>query len=347
MKNNEQTYKSSVVIGVGVCLPDRVVKNSELENYMDTSDKWIRERTGIQERRIVADGVGTSDLGYNAAIEAIDAANVDANDIDLIVAATLSPDYYFPGIGVLIQKKLGRNIPAIDLRAQCSGFSWSLTTADALLKTGAYKRALVVGAEIHSRLTEFSDRGRNVSVIFGDGAGAAVLEVQESSQIASVNNNIPGIIDNYMDSDGSGADLLCIKRPGMSGPRDFISEREASEKVYLPHMEGRQVFRYAVSCMFAAVQKILKRNNITTENIDLLVAHQANLRIAKALQEKLSLKDNQVFNNIQKYGNTTAASIPICLYEAQKNGFLKKGALVLLVSFGSGFTWGANLIRWI
>jgi 3-oxoacyl-[acyl-carrier-protein] synthase III len=346
MDQNKQTYNSSVILGLGVCLPERIVKNSELENYMDTSDKWIRERTGIQERRIVAEGISTSDLGYNAAVEAIEAANMGPQDIDLIVAATLSPDYYFPGIGVLIQNKLGKHIPAIDLRAQCSGFSWSLTTADALLKTGAYKRALVVGAEIHSRLTEFSNRGRNVSVIFGDGAGAAVLEAQEAEQIASVDNSIPGIIDNYMNSDGSGADLLCIKRPGMSGPKDFISEQEASEKVYLPHMEGRQVFRHAVSCMFAAVQKILKRNNITTKSIDLLVAHQANLRIAKALQEKLSLKDTQVFNNIQKYGNTTAASIPICLYEAHKIGRLKKGALVLIVSFGSGFTWGANLIRW-
>lgn len=338
---------STTIEGVGHFVPERVVTNDELSQLMDTSDEWIRERTGIETRRVASEEVGTSDLGVEAAKQALEKAGCTIRDVDLILAATLSPDYYFPGIGVLIQDKLGAPpIPAMDIRGQCSGFSWGISTADAFLRSGQYKRILLVGAELQSRVIEYSNRGRDVSVLFGDGAGALVLRSQEGEP-ARVNNGVRGVIDNLMGSDGSGAELLAVMRPGVSaGHSTFLSEEEAKEKAFLPVMNGRQVFKHAVTRMLEACGTILQRNGLAPLDLDLVIPHQANLRINEMLREKLGLPPEKVFNNIQRYGNTTAATLPIAMSEAESEGRLKKGDLLLTVAFGSGFTWGANLIRW-
>lgn len=333
--------------GVGHYVPEKIVTNDDLSHLMDTSDEWIRERTGIETRRNAGVEMGTSDLGVLAAKQALERAGRDISEIDLILAATLSPDYYFPGIGVMIQNKLGaKDVPAMDIRGQCSGFSWGIATADAFLRSGQYQRILVVGAELQSRVIEYSNRGRNVSVLFGDGAGALILS-QEKEGPATIDNGRSGVIDSVMGSDGSGAELLAVTRPGVSANNpDFLSAKEAEEKAYLPYMDGRQVFKHAVRRMMEACFTLLKRNGLTTEQVDLLIPHQANLRINEMLREKMGLPPEKVFNNIQRYGNTTAATLPLGMSEAEMEGKLKRGDLLLTVAFGSGFTWGANLIRW-
>lgn len=338
----------SVVSGVSFHVPEKVVTNEDLTKVMDTSDQWIRERTGIHERRIADVNTSTSDLGVVAAKKVLEKCGKTPRDLDLIVAATLSPDYYFPGIGVQIQHALGAPcIPALDVRGQCSGFAWSIATADAMLRTGNYRCALIVGAEIHSRVIEFSNRGRNVSVLFGDGAGAMLLETGTEADRPTAHNKVRGVIDSFMGCDGSGAELLTVKRPGTArGYRDFISSEEVAEKAYLPYMEGQQVFRNAVIRMMESTQTILQRNGLTVKDIDLVIPHQANLRINETVREKLGLPPEKVFNTIANYGNTTAATLPIGMTEAEEKGILKQGKLVLTLAFGSGFTWGANLIRW-
>lgn len=336
----------SKIIGVGHFVPEKVLTNHDLAKMMDTSDEWIKERTGISQRHVVEPGVSTSEIGYKASLNAIEKSAVDPKKIDLIIAATLSPDYYFPGIAVLIQKHLKLNCPAMDIRAQCSGFSWGLTTADAMIRSGQYKNILLVGADIHSRVIEFSNRGRNVSVLFGDGAGAALVCAQETKEDPSAQNKVSGIIDNYMGSDGTGAEFLAITRPGMSGPKDFITKEEAQDKAYLPYMEGQKVFRNAVQRMTESLTVLFERNQITPDDIDLLIPHQANTRINTTVREKIGLPKEKVVSNIHKYGNTTSASLPLCMSEAIKDGRLQSGKLVMTVVFGSGFTWGANLIRW-
>lgn len=340
-------YRSEVA-GVGRFVPEKIVTNDDLAKLMDTSDEWIRERTGIRQRRLAELGESTSGLGAKAAMAALKNAGWQAQDVDLILAATLSPDYYFPGIGVLIQKKIGApTVPALDIRGQCSGFAWSIATADAFIKSGQYKKVLIVGAEIHSRIIEFSNRGRDVSVLFGDGAGALCLEAKNCDvDVPRANNDVNGVIDSYMGSDGSGAELLYVARPGLGGEEQFLTVEEASEKAWRPKMEGRQVFKHAVSRMLEACDALLTRNGLSPKDIDLLVPHQANIRINEMVAAKLSLKEEQVFNNIHKYGNTTAATLPLLMSEAQEEGRLKKGDLILTVAFGSGFTWAANLIRW-
>jgi 3-oxoacyl-[acyl-carrier-protein] synthase-3 len=335
MKKNLKTQISSV----SGYVPGTILTNGELSQKMDTSDDWIRERTGIRERRIADSKTSTSDLGTRACEIALKKAGWTIDDVDLILAATLSPDYYFPGIGVQIQAKLGaKTIPAMDIRAQCSGFAWGLMTGDSFIRSGSFKRVLVVGAEIHSRILEFSNRGRDTAVLFGDGAGAACLEACEGPR---------GILDFHMGSDGSGADLLCVKRPGLSaGTGAFLSEEDVTHKTWLPHMEGRQVFRHAVTRMTESCQMLLDRNQLTSKDIHLLLPHQANLRINQAVAEKLALREDQVFNNIGFYGNTTAATIPLLMADAEDRGLLKKGDLVLVAAFGAGFTWGSLLIRW-
>jgi 3-oxoacyl-[acyl-carrier-protein] synthase-3 len=335
------------VESVGHFVPSKVVTNDDLSKVMDTSDKWIQERTGIKERRAAPIEMGTSDLGVAAAKEALDRAGTSLELGDLILAATLSPDYYFPGIGVQIQHKLGApTIPALDIRGQCSGFSWGVSTADAFIRSGQYKRVLLVGAELQTRVIEFSTQARNVSVLFGDGAGALLLS-RSDGEAASIDNQKRGVIDNMMASDGSGAELLIVKRPGISaGCETILSEEEVRNKAYLPYMNGPQVFRHAVTRMIEACQTLLTRNGLNPTDIDLLIPHQANLRINETVREKLGLPINKVFNNIHRYGNTTAATIPLAMYEAEAEGRLKQGDLLLTVAFGSGFTWGANLIRW-
>lgn len=335
------------VEAVGHYVPPKEITNNDLSQMMDTSDEWIRERTGIETRRAAELNVGTSDLGVLAAKNALERAGIGIESVDLILAATLSPDYFFPGIGVMIQNKLGiKNLPAMDIRGQCSGFTWGISTADAFIRSGQYKRVLLIGAELQTRVIEFSNRGRDVSVLFGDGAGAVLL-TGDNGEVPSTKNNQRGIIDNMMGSDGSGAELLAVQRPGVAaGHETLISKEEAEEKAYLPFMNGRQVFKHAVTRMMEACYTLLERNQLSPEDIDLVIPHQANLRINEMLREKMGLPPEKVYNNIQRYGNTTAATLPIAMSEAEQEGRLKKGDLLVTVAFGSGFTWGANLIRW-
>lgn len=318
--------RSALVKGVSFYVPDNVVTNFDLAKIMDTSDDWIHERTGIKERRFVNTDTSTSELGTAAARKVLEKCKLEAKDLDLILAATLSPDFFFPGIGVQIQNQLGAPcIPAIDIRGQCSGFGWSLATADAFIRTGLYKRILVVGAEMQSRVLEMSTRGRNVSVLFGDGAGAMIVEAHSASEMPSTQNKVRGFIDHILGSDGSGAEQLAILRPGFAkGHSELITVEETRDKAFSPHMEGRQVYRAAVSHMVEIAEALCQRNGIQPGDLDLVIPHQANLRINEAVRDKLKLPAEKIFNNIQKYGNTTAATIPICMTEAEEAGVLKK-----------------------
>ncbi|MEN9808641.1 MAG: hypothetical protein RLZZ488_208 [Pseudomonadota bacterium] len=339
---------SSVVRGVGHNVPSRVVTNFDLSKHMDTSDDWIIERTGIRERRFVEPGTTTSDLAIPAIQMACQRAGVTPQDCDMIIAATLSPDYFFPGIGTVLQNKLEmKNVPAIDLRAQCSGLIYGLATADAYIRAGMAKRILLVCSEVQSPILDMSNRGRDMAVLFGDGAGALVVEAQSSAaqERPTPRNNVRGVIDSAMGSDGSGAQLLFLKAPG-STTAGFLTRESIENGDIHPKMDGRVVFKNAVTRMLEVASTVLQRNGVHPSEIDLVVPHQANLRINEAVREKLGVSEDRVFNNIQKYGNTTAATIPICMSEAVEQGKLKEGQLVLTLAFGAGFTWGCNLIRW-
>lgn len=341
----------SEIRGVGRCIPEKIVTNDDLAQLMDTNDEWIRARTGIETRHIADVSLATSDLGAGAAQKALENAGWQASDVDLIIAATLSPDNYFPGVGMQIQAKLGlNNIPALDIRGQCSGFTWSMTTADSFIKSGQYKKILVIGCEIHSKVIEFSDIGRNVSVLFGDAGGALCLEAVECAsvdELPRVDNNISGIIDNYMGSDGSHASSLAIKVPGNSeGRARYITEEDVRDKSVLPFMDGPLVFKNAIKRMSETVEALMTRNNLSIEQLDLLIPHQANLRINETLRERLNFPAEKTVSNIQKYANTTAATLPLCMVDAVEDGRLKKGTLAMTVAFGSGFSWGGNLFRW-
>lgn len=350
---------NSKIAGVGHYVPEKVVTNDDLTKMMDTSDEWIRERTGIQQRRFAKKHEETSTtMGYEAAKIAIKNAGLEASDIDFIVFATLSPDYYFPGNGVLLQRMLGiNNVGAIDIRNQCSGFIYGLSVADQFIKTGMYKNVLVVGGEFHSIGLDFSTKGRSVSVIFGDGAGAAVLQATEEEG--------KGILSTHLHADGTYAEKLSYINPGCHGgvhmddemtaahnyPDQefggaFVTEGMLENELLFPHMEGQAVFKMAVQKFPEVIMEALQTNQLSPQDIDLLVPHQANLRISQFVQKRMGLSDDKVFNNIQKYGNTTAASIPIALSEAWQEGKVKDGDLICLAAFGSGFTWGSALIRW-
>ena len=334
---------NSKILGLGHFVPDNVVTNKDLSKLMETSDEWIQERTGIQERRWVKEGSGetTSSMGVKAAQIAIERADIDKKDIDFVIFATLSPDYYFPGPGVQVQKELGlRTVGALDVRNQCSGFVYALSVADQYIKTGMYNKILVIGSELHSRGLDKTTRGRGVSVIFGDGAGAAVLGREE--------NNKRGILSTHLHSEGEHAEELIVKAPGM-GTRwvtDILEENDSKDESYFPYMNGQFVFKHAVVRFSEVIIEGLQKNKLGKEDIDLLIPHQANLRIAQFIQKKFGLSDDQVYNNIMRYGNTTAASIPIALTEAWEEDKIKKGDLVVLAAFGSGFTWGSVIIRW-
>ncbi|HLV70944.1 MAG TPA: beta-ketoacyl-ACP synthase III, partial [Xanthomarina sp.] len=329
--------------GLGKYVPDNVVTNDDLSKMMDTSDAWIQERTGIQERRWVKPGSGdtTSVMGVKAAKIAIERAGIDKDDIDFIIFATLSPDYYFPGPGVFVQKELDiKTVGALDVRNQCSGFVYALSVADNFIKTGMYKNVLVIGSELHSHGLDKTDRGRGVSVIFGDGAGAAVLTREE--------NNTKGILSTHLHSQGDYAEELVVKAPGM-GTRwvtDILAENNPEDESYFPYMNGPFVFKNAVVRFSEVIHEGLEKNNLEVSDIDMLIPHQANLRISQFIQNKFKLTDDQVYNNIQKYGNTTAASIPIALTEAWEAGKIKAGDTVVLAAFGSGFTWGSVIMKW-
>jgi len=333
---------NSKIIGLGYYVPDNVVTNDDLSKIMDTSDEWIQERTGIKERRHVIKGEDTTaSLGLKAAKMAIERAGIDKNDIDFIVFATLSPDYYFPGPGVMVQRDLGiKTVGAIDIRNQCSGFVYGISLADQYIKSGMYKNVLVIGSEVHSTGLDFTTRGRGVSVIFGDGAGAAVLSREEDPE--------KGILSTHLHSEGEHAEELSLIAPGM-GKRwilDIIKDNDPEETSYYPYMNGQFVFKNAVVRFSEVIMEGLQKNNLQPTDINLLIPHQANLRISQFVQRKFRLSDDQVFNNIMKYGNTTAASIPIALTEAWEQGKVKSGDLVVLAAFGSGFTWGSVIIRW-
>ncbi|RKS53835.1 3-oxoacyl-[acyl-carrier-protein] synthase-3 [Gillisia mitskevichiae] len=335
-------YQSKIA-GLGSYVPENVVTNDDLSKLMDTNDAWIQERTGIKERRHIkkGDGNSTAIMGVKAAKIALERAKISKDDIELIVFATLSPDYYFPGCGVQVQEMLDiHTCPAIDVRNQCSGFIYALSVADQFIKTGMYKNVLVIGSENHSGGLDFTTRGRSVSVIFGDGAGAAVLT--RSNHIGQ------GILSTHLHSEGKNAMELSLKGPStMHWVPEIIAENPQGDDIpYYPYMNGQFVFKNAITRFSEVIHEGLKANGLEVEDIDMLIPHQANLRISQFIQKKLKLSDDQVFNNIQKYGNTTAASIPIALTEAWEQGKIKDGDVVVLAAFGSGFTWGSAIIEW-
>ncbi|TBX70379.1 ketoacyl-ACP synthase III [Flavobacterium silvisoli] len=332
----------SKISGLGFYVPDNVVTNDDLAQIMDTSDEWIQERTGIKERRHIIRGEDTTtSMGVKAAKIAIERSGVAYQDIDFIVFATISPDYYFPGPGVSLQKELGLpTIGALDIRNQCSGFIYALSIADQYIKTGMYKNILVVASELQSLGLDMTDRGRGVSVIFGDGAGAAMLSREEDVT--------KGILSTHLHSEGEHAKELAVLAPGMGGRwvTDILADDNPEDESYFPHMNGQFVFKNAVVRFSEVINEGLQANNLQVSDIDLLIPHQANLRISQFIQQKFKLTDDQVFNNIQKYGNTTAASIPIALTEAWEQGKIKEGDTIVLAAFGSGFTWGSAIIKW-
>ncbi|EJF08861.1 ketoacyl-ACP synthase III [Pontibacter sp. FD36] len=331
--------RNSKIAGVGHYVPEKVVTNFDLEKLMETSDEWIRERTGIQERRYFQEGVDTtSNMGAKASMKALEMAGLKPEDVDMIVFATLSPDYVFPGSGVLMQREMGlKEIPALDVRNQCSGFVYALSVADQFIKTGMYDNILVVGSEIHSNGLDFSTRGRNVSVIFGDGAGAVVLTPSESNE--------RGILSTHLHSDGEFAEELAVIDPG-STKKDRLTHEMIDEGTIYPYMNGNQVFKHAVTRFPEVIEEALNKNGYKASDVDMLIPHQANLRITSYIQQKMGLPAEKVMSNIHKYGNTTAASVPIALSEAVQEGRIKEGDLVCMAAFGSGFTWASALIRW-
>lgn len=346
----------SRIKGIGMYVPANVISNQNLMKYMDTNDEWIQERTGIKERRF-ADRTGetTTTMGVEAAKIAIERAGTTPQEIDFIVFATLSPDYYFPGCGVLVQRALKmKEVGALDVRNQCSGFIYALSVADQFIRSGMYKNVLVIGSEKHSFGLDFNTRSRNVSVIFGDGAGAVVLQPATGEE--------QGILSTHLHSDGASAEILAMFNPGTHAnhwvaepvadfdeaelSNMFMSHNMIDKAQNFPVMDGPAVFKKAVIKFPEVIMEALQANGLKSTDIDMLVPHQANLRISQYVQQKLQLRDDQVYNNIQRYGNTTAASIPIALCEAWQEGKIKEGDLVCLAAFGSGFTWASALIRW-
>ncbi len=328
----------TVFAALGTYVPERVVTNAELTTRMETSDEWIVQRTGIRERRWAEPGTGASDLALEATKRALDAAGWKASDIEAIVYATLSPDHMLPGDGCFLNAKLGiPGVPALDIRNQCTGFVYGLSVADAWIRIGMYRRVLVVGAEVQSTALDVSTRGRDTAVIFGDGAGAALLEASDEPG--------RGVLSCHLHADGRFAKELWCDAPGsVYSPRVSLAQIE-SGAVY-PKMEGQKVFKHAVTRMPEVMREALAANGLATTDLKLMVAHQANMRIAEMVQRSLELRDDQVFNNIQKYGNTTAASIPLCLAEAIEARGVRRGDLVGLCAFGAGFTWASALVRW-
>ena len=332
---------NSKIIGLGYYVPENVVTNDDLSKMMDTNDEWIQERTGIKQRHWIPEGSEDTSaiMGAKAARIAIERAGLTKDDIDFIVFATLSPDYYFPGCGVQIQEMLDiATIGAIDIRNQCSGFIYALSTADQFIKTGMYKNILVIGAEYHSNGLDKSTRGRGVSVIFGDGAGACILSREEDPT--------KGILSSHLHSQGKYAEKLVVKSPSIAHWVPEILASKGEDISYFPYMDGTFVFKNAVVRFSEVILEGLEANKLQTSDIDMFIPHQANLRISQFVQRKFRLSDDQVYNNIMEYGNTTAASIIIALTEAWEKGKIKDNDLVVLAAFGSGFTWGSIIIRW-
>ena len=329
--------KNAQITGIGFNVPERVVTNQDLEKIMDTTDEWIKERSGITQRHWVDKESNASILAIEAAKNAMKDAEIDASEIDLVICATLTSDYFFPGISNQIQHALGmRMVGAFDIKAACSAFIYSLSIGDQFIRTEQYKTILVVGAEVQSTALDISDEGRNISVLFADGAGAAVLQATDSDK---------GILSTHLHSDGKYLKDLWCEAPGTSNnPR--LTKEILDQGKHLPYMNGRQVFKNAVKRFPEAINEALKANNLTSNDIDLLIPHQANLRISNMIQKKIGLPDEKVYNNIQKYGNTTAASIPICISEALSEGKINNSDIIVCAAFGSGFLWGSSIIKW-
>ena len=325
------------ITGMGHYVPDRVVTNDDLAAIIDTTNEWIVQRTGIEERRWVEGDVGAADLAFEATKGALEEAGISAKDLDMIIFATLSPDVNFPGSSCILQKMLGiPGVATLDIRNQCTGFVYGLSIADQFIKTGMMNNVLVVGAEVHSSGLDMTDRGRDVTVLFGDGAGVAVVSASDTDS---------RIIDSKLHADGTHYDVLMVEVPASRlNPR--LTTEMMDEGRHFPKMDGRTVFRNAVTAMPEVVHEVLQPHGYTTEDINMLIPHQANLRINQMVARTLKLREDQVFNNIMRYGNTTAASIPIALHEAIQAGKVNQGDLVVLTAFGAGLTWGANLIRW-
>lgn len=327
------------IVSTGRYLPPKVVKNTDLEKMMDTSDEWIQQRTGIKERRFAEPGMTCAGMGAKAAKKALDRIKMSPSDVDCIIFSTTTPDYSFPGSGVLMQTELGiKNIPAYDIRNQCAGYLYALQMAKSFIESGAYQTVLVIGAEIMSTMLNLSTEGRNMAVLFGDGAGATILQPTEEEN--------EGILEINVHSDGAHADKLVMKLPSSSSYPERITKEDIESGKHYPHMDGKSVFTHAVRRMIESMKTSLEDSNCLAEELDLLIPHQANLRISESVREHLKLPPEKVYSNIQNYGNTTAASIPIALDEAIETGKLKRGDLLGLVAFGSGFTWGASLIRY-
>ncbi len=329
---------SSIVTGSGFFVPEKIVTNDDLSKIMNTSDEWIIERTGIKERRWFNPETDTvANMGAKASRIALEQAGLEAKDIEFIIFATITPDYFFPGTGVLMERELGlAGIPALDLRNACSGFIYGLSVADQYIKTGMYKNILVVGSEIQSSAIDLSDEGRAISVIFADGAGAMVLQAGDQEQ--------QGILSTHIHSDGNYAEELCLIDPG-SSRKVWLSNEIIHNDSFKPYMNGREVFKHAVVRFPEVIMEALEANELSISDIDLLIPHQANLRISEFVRRTLKLPDEKVYNNIMRYGNTTAATIPIAFKEAWNEGKIKSGDLVCLAAFGGGFTWASALIR--
>lgn len=345
----------SIIAGIGMYVPENVYTNEHMTKYMDTSDAWIQERTGVKERRFAhRNSETTATMGIEAAKIAIERAGITAQDIDFIIFATLSPDYYFPGCGVLVQRAMKmKEVGALDVRNQCSGFVYAVSVGDQFIRSGMYKNILIIGSEKHSFVLDFNTRSRNISVIFGDGAGAVVLQPAEDEN--------RGILSTHLHSDGNDAELLAVYNPGSHSNYwqknladynetelgDLYESHAMIDKLQnLPVMDGPAVFKKAIAKFPEVIMEALSKNGYSPSDLTLLIPHQANIRISQFVQHKLNLKDEQVFNNIQKYGNTTAASVPLALCEAWQEGKIKQGDLVCLAAFGSGFTWASALMKW-
>jgi len=325
------------ILGTGRALPPRVVTNAELTTWMDTTEEWIVQRTGIRERRFVDPGTGASDLGVQASRVAIERAGLNPRDIQFLVFATLSPDMFFPGCGVLVQEKMGMDtIGALDVRTQCTGFLYGLSVAEAYVKAGFYDYVLVVGAEVQSTGLDLSTAGRDVSVLFGDGGGAVVVGPSEPGK---------GILSSHLHSEGKYARELMVEAPAsIEHPR--ISKEMIDAGKHLGIMNGRYVFTHAVRRFPEVIREALDANGVALSDVSIVIPHQANLRITQAVAKALEISPEKVFSDIEKYGNTTAASVPIALDECIEEGRIRDGDIVCLAAFGSGFTWASTLIRW-
>ena len=326
------------ISGTGFFLPPRVVTNDELSSYMDTTDEWIQERTGIKERRYVEKGVGPSDLAISATEQALKAAGLTVSDIDFIIFATSTPDFYAPGSGCVLQEKMSFNeIGALDIRVQCSGFIYGLSIAEQYIRTGNFKNILLIGAEVQSTAMNLTDEGRDTAIIFGDGAGAAIISATEENK---------GILSTHMHSEGKYLKELWLEAPASNAGHPRITREVLDEGKQYLKMNGKEVFRHAITRFPEVINEALEANNLTSENINLLIPHQANLRITQMVQKRLGLSNDQVFSNIHKYGNTTAATIPIALAEAFNEGRIKEGDILVLAAFGAGFTWASAIMKW-